>query len=85
MYLEIYKSKAKYKILRRTLQAVFNVIMFANDLIKPTGKEVTGITLVPGFLSKGDKISNGFCWCEKIRRDEQCLSCYLVHFKTFCL
>ena len=42
--------------------------MFANDLIKPKGKEMTGIALVTGFLSKDDEVSNGFCWCEENKK-----------------
>lgn len=55
--------------------------MVSNDLVNPRGKGVTGITLVTGFLSKGDKISNDFCWCEKAKQDgEKCLSCYVSKY-----
>ena len=61
--------------------------MFANNQIKLKGKDMTGITLVTGFLSKSDEICNGFCWCEENKKMKKSVyhAFKWVHFKMFCL
>lgn len=76
MYLEIQKSEVKYNQFLDILYKL-SLIMFANDLIKPKGKEMTGITLVTGFLSKDDEVPMAFAGVKKIKRGrEKCLSCF---------
>lgn len=66
MYLEIGKNEVKYNQFLDVLYKLYS--MFANNLIKPKGKEATSITLVTGFLSQGVEVCHGFCMCEENKK-----------------